>query len=97
VDLIVLFATWTVPALYTWQLAADQLPASIFHVYMSNPLAVAVDRFQEATWRATAENPLPPPEHMTVYTLVALGICAALLVLGQLVFRRFERRFAQEL
>lgn len=97
VELIQMFSAWSVPVLYTWHMAADQMPPWMFDIYMSNPLAVGVDLFQEATWRATAEAPLLSPDGMVTYIVVAAGICVLLLTAGQLVFRRFEPRFAQEL
>ncbi|RLV56589.1 ABC transporter permease [Aeromicrobium phragmitis] len=97
VELIQLFSTWSVPVLYTWQMPEAQLPEWLFTVYMSNPLVVAVELFHEAMWRPTTSSAFPPPEDMLLHGGVAIAICIAALTLGQTVFRRFERRFAQEL
>lgn len=97
VELIQLFSTWSVPVLYTWQMPAGELPGWLFDIYMSNPLAVAVEHFNGAMWRPITEAGHPPADAMTIYTLVGVGLCVIALVAGQGVFRRFERRFAQEL
>lgn len=97
VELIQLFSTWSVPVLYTWQMPAAELPGWLFNIYMVNPLAVAVEHFNGAMWRPTTEAAHPPADDMTTYTLVGAALCVVAMVAGQIVFRRLERRFAQEL
>lgn len=64
---------------------------------MSNPLTVAVELFHYAMWQPTTSVHDALPPHFRIYLLVAVAIVLATLVLGQLVFRRFERSFAQDL
>lgn len=97
VEIIRMFATWTSPVLYTWPLVADVLPRWAFHVYMSNPLTVAVELFHFGMWEPTVELVGAQPPHFGVYTLIAIGFALVMLVIGQLTFRRFERSFAQDL
>ena len=97
VELIQIFSTWSVPVLYTYKMVQDALPGWLFAVYMANPLAVAVELFHHAMWRPTADGGLAAPEYLTVNALIALAVCAFWLIVGQVVFRRLERRFAQEL
>jgi ABC-2 type transport system permease protein len=77
----------------------------LFHLYMSNPLAVAVELFHHAFWGSIpgvlAEDPAPanlgwPPE-FGWYVAASLGVIVFALVIGQFVFRRAERTFAQDL
>lgn len=99
VDLIKMFSTWTSPVLYTWMLVGEALkgiPGALF-IYTANPLTVAVELFHAGFWEPTVTQSHGFPPHFTAAALVAVGICAALLVIGQLVFRRFERSFAQDL
>ncbi|PFG31877.1 ABC-2 type transport system permease protein [Paramicrobacterium agarici] len=105
VEIIRTFATWTAPVLYSWTMLADIAPSWLFNIYMCNPLTVAVEFFHYGFWFTTStgalDNPpadaLFPPEHMLVYSLVAFAIAIVTIVVGQFVFRRFERNFAQDL
>lgn len=99
VDLIKMFSTWTSPVLYTWMLLRDALGdhSWLFYVYMSNPITVAVEAFHNAFWGATVPDPGATPPHSTVTTLVGIVVVLLALVVGQMVFRRFERSFAQDL
>lgn len=105
VEIIRTFATWTAPVLYSWTMLADKAPSWVFHIYMCNPLTVAVEFFHKGFWFATStgalDNPpkdaLLPPDLLPVYAVVAFAIAVGTIVVGQLVFRRFERNFAQDL
>lgn len=99
VDLIKMFSTWTSPVLYTWMLLRDAMGdhSWAFYVYMSNPLTVAVETFHTAFWSPTVAEPAQIPPHFAVTALVAVAAVLVALVLGQIVFRRFERSFAQDL
>jgi len=97
VEIIRMFSTWTSPVLYMWTLVAVALPSWAFHIYMVNPLTVAVELFHYGFWEATVENSHGLPPHFAVYTGVALAISFLLLIVGQFTFRRFERSFAQDL
>lgn len=97
VELIQMFSTWAAPVLYTWQLVHDSLPGWLFHVYMANPLTAAVELFHAGFWYPTSDGSLPKPEHLMINAWISVGVCLVSLVVGQIVFRRFERRFAQEL
>lgn len=99
VDLIKMFSTWTSPVLYTWFLVAEalkDLPWAFF-LYSMNPLTVAVELFHQGFWYPTVTEGLGLPPNFVAVTLVALVICVTLLIVGQVVFRHFERSFAQDL
>jgi len=115
VEIIRTIATWSSPVLYTWAMV-EQVTRSVpwvFHLYMSNPITVAVELFHKAFWAtlpqvqaevladdATKKAGLASvawPEHFVWYLSAALGIILFSLVVGQFVFRRFERTFAQDL
>jgi len=97
VELIVLVATWASPVLYQWTMVAKILPDWMMVLYRLNPLTAAVELFHAGFWYPTTdgENPLPPD--LMLYGLLALLLSCVILVLGQLVFRILERRFAQDL
>lgn len=104
VDLVLMAATWMCPVLYTWDKVAGVLHGFWWTLYQANPLTGAVELAHYAFWLPSADvrTRFPHggglmPTHFGTYTLVALAGSAIVLVLGQLVFRRLEGRFAQEL
>lgn len=104
VELIRMFSTWTSPVLYPWILVQQALPNHewMFTLYTWNPLTVAVELFHQGFWAATitSDPSAPDPSIMPGFEtslLAALTICVALLLIGQVTFRRFERSFAQDL
>lgn len=101
VDIVRTIATWSSPILYTWIMVRDVTVGIpwLFHLYMSNPVTVAVEMFHHAFWEPSVAEKFRhgwPPE-MGWYALAALFVIAFSLVVGQLVFRRCERTFAQDL
>ncbi|MFC9917633.1 ABC transporter permease [Agromyces binzhouensis] len=100
VEIIRMLSTWASPVLYTIAMVQTALPEWAFRIYMLNPLTTAVELFHLAFWSPTtsAENPADVVSSSIVGDIgVSLGICVVVLVLGQIVFRRFERSFAQDL
>lgn len=97
VEIIRMFSVWTSPVLYLWVLVAEKLPSWAFSIYMANPLAVAVELYHTGFWSATVSETHGLPPGFGTSTAVALAICVFFLILGQFVFRRFERTFAQDL
>ncbi|MDR2999094.1 MAG: ABC transporter permease [Microbacterium sp.] len=104
VELMLLLATWASPVLYAWTMVetavVDKLhwPSWIVELYMLNPITQGVELFHYAFWRpATAEPVIPVPPDLGWNTLWTLLISVITLLLGQLVFRRLEGRFAQDL
>ena len=97
VEIIRMFATWTSPVLYIWPFVTAVMPAWGVPIYFSNPLTVAVELFHYGFWAptTTANHGLPPD--FALYTVIAIAISIFALVVGQFVFRRFERSFAQDL
>ncbi|AKT52389.1 sugar ABC transporter permease [Arsenicicoccus sp. oral taxon 190] len=104
VDLIVMVATWLSPVLYTWQKVHAQVPEWAWWLYQLNPLTAAVELAHYAFWVPT-RNVVPAgqsaavmmPPHWVWWGVVGAVVAVVVLVAGQLVFRRLEGRFAQEL
>ncbi|WP_104052535.1 MULTISPECIES: ABC transporter permease [unclassified Arthrobacter] len=98
VDMLLMIATWASPVLYSWIMVRDKLGETYFNIYQLNPITVGVETFHYAFWLPTTDGAEAIPPHLlSVWIPVALAISAAVLLLGQLVFRRLEGRFAQEL
>lgn len=98
VDLILLFATWTSPVLYQWTMVQAAVPTWLFNIYMANPITASVELFHYGFWAATLPAGVAQvPPNLVGDSLLGILICAAILVIGQLTFRRLEGRFAQDL
>ncbi|MGR4009514.1 ABC transporter permease [Leucobacter sp. 1207-22] len=96
VDLILMFATWTSPVLYSWTMIRDRAPDWLYNLYMANPMTTAVELFHDAFWLPMAGN-TSRPDHMLLNIGIGLAISIITLLVGQLVFRRLEGKFAQTL
>lgn len=103
VDLINMVATWLSPVLYMWVLVEKALGTFVMHIYMLNPLTVAVELFHDCFWAPTTKNLIDPqqwrvvPHLFTLWTPVAIVVSVLLLLAGDALFRRHEGKFAQEL
>lgn len=97
VELIALIATWASPVLYTWQTVAGVVPDWLLQIYLLNPLTASVELMHWGFWFPTTDGSTPLPPGLLRTGLLALGVSAAVLLVGQLVFRRLEGRFAQDL
>ncbi|MCH8612310.1 ABC transporter permease [Arsenicicoccus dermatophilus] len=97
VDLIVMMATWLSPVLYTWQKVHDALPAWLWALYQVNPLTAAVELIHYAFWIPTRGVTADMPPSWPWWSLLGLALSGLVVGLGQMVFRRLEGRFAQEL
>jgi ABC-2 type transport system permease protein len=101
----VLYA-WTM----VYEAVVDKLgwPSWLVQVYMLNPITQGVELFHYAFWRPAsldvvgaagyAGDPLTPiPPDLAMNTLWTALIAVGTLLIGQLVFRRLEGKFAQDL
>ena len=103
VDLILMVATWVSPVLYTWTMVHDvlsqHLNGALWALYQMNPLTPAIELFHYGFWEAT----LPPGSdgsvvpNLWMWGGIAVATSFGVLMLGELVFRRMDPRFAQEL
>ncbi|MBS1906024.1 MAG: ABC transporter permease [Actinobacteria bacterium] len=103
VELLLLLATWASPVLYVWTMvetAVNDLgwPHWILKLYLLNPITQGVELFHYAFWRPTVADPIIPiPPGLGWNTLWTFLIAVATVLIGQMVFRRLEGRFAQDL
>lgn len=96
VDLILMFATWASPVLYSWTMVKERAPEWLYHVYMSNPMTAAVELFHTAFWVPLAPNDSRPTDFL-LHLLAAIVIALGTLLIGQLTFKKLEGSFAQNL
>lgn len=102
VELLLLLATWASPVLYAWTMVQEAVaklgwPQWIVELYMLNPITQGVELFHYAFWRPVTDTTLAMPPGLVWNTLWTFLIAVGTLLIGQLVFRRLEGRFAQDL
>lgn len=96
IDVLLMFAIWMSPVLYLHEKMRDVLPAWLYQIYMVNPVSVSVELFHLSFWAPTAADP-STPDFLLTNTIAGFGIALGTLLLGQVVFRRLEGDFAQNL
>ncbi|TDD68432.1 ABC transporter permease [Actinomadura darangshiensis] len=97
VDIATLFVTWSVPMIYPWTVVRDTAPGWALDAYLANPMAVGVLLFERAFWWPTTDGASAFPADLTRDGFVLLAMAVLLLGVGQFVFARLQRRFAEEL
>ena len=104
VELLLMLVTWASPVLYFWTMVRDAFSALpwLTELYLINPITVAVELFHLAFWEPVsrtgiADLGLQLHPDLGWLTLWAFLISLATILIGQLVFRRLEGRFAQDL
>lgn len=96
VDIILMFATWASPVLYSFEMVQAKAPEWLFHLYMANPVTTSVELMHTAFWAGTLPD-APRPDLLWLNVLIGVFLALATLVVGQAVFRRLEGTFAQNL
>lgn len=97
VEIITMMSVWASPVMYQWQMVAGEMPDWLFTLYHLNPLTSAVELFHYGIWLPLNPESAEPIPNLWAYTGFAFLAAIALLIIGQLVFRRLEGRFAQDL
>ncbi len=102
VDLILMVAVWFSPVLYSMSMVWDTFGKDSWMsaVYEANPLTIAVELFHRAFWWGAADPGLREGQlipHIMDRGVIALIVSLILLVIGDRVFTRMSRKFAQEL
>lgn len=101
VELIVLFTMWLSPVFYHIDMVRRALPEWAFLVYQLNPVTAAVGAFHFGIWLPTTDGSVDEvsivgPSAIAM-TGIGLAVSVAVVLIGQLVFRRLEKNFAQDL
>ncbi|MDO5721658.1 MAG: ABC transporter permease [Actinomycetaceae bacterium] len=98
VELVLMAATWASPVLYSWEMVHNVLgDGPLWWLYQLNPITAVVEMFHIVFWMPTAGVDAQLPPQMGMWAL-ASGITAILtVVVGELVFRKLDPKFAQEL
>ena len=96
IDVFLMFAVWMSPVIYSHEMLRSVVPAWVYQVYMVNPVTVAVELFHEVFWAPVVSEPQIPDFALT-NTIGGVGIALGTLLIGQVVFRKLEGDFAQNL
>ncbi|MDR1808539.1 MAG: ABC transporter permease [Propionibacteriaceae bacterium] len=102
VELIGMVVMWLTPVFYPWTMVHTVIGGHpwLWALYESNPLVLGTELFHSAFWAPTSgvsAEMSALPAHFTAWTAASFATAVALLLLGQLVFRHHEAKFAQEL
>ncbi|MGA8255089.1 MAG: ABC transporter permease [Nocardioides sp.] len=101
VNILTNLVRFGVPMIYSYQMV-DERFGGLADYYLLNPIANAVLMFQRAFWIGTAPDPAELartdlPDHLLTRGLAMLGVSLVLLVIGQLVFSRLEKKIPERL
>ncbi|MFB8229018.1 ABC transporter permease [Cellulosimicrobium sp. NPDC055967] len=98
VDLMLMVATWLSPVLYQWQNVRDAIGDGVlWWIYQANPMTAAVELFHLCFWFPGTDRTGAMPPGLLWSTISAVVLSFLVLLAGQVVFRRLDGRFAQEL
>jgi ABC-2 type transport system permease protein len=104
VELLLMLVTWASPVLYFWTMVQNAFAAvpRVTTLYLLNPITQAVQLFHFAFWQPVTIDEIEArglelPPDLAWGTLWALLIAAGTILVGQIVFRRLEGKFAQDL
>lgn len=97
VEVITMCAVWASPVMYQWEMVADKVPDWLFVLYRLNPVTPAVELFHLGVWSPLSSDTARLLPDLWLYSGIGLVFAVLLVVVGQLVFRRLEGRFAQDL
>lgn len=98
VDMLLMVATWASPVMYAWTMVEEKLGGVGYNLYQANPITIGVELFHFAFWFPTTDGSAAmPPNLLSFWLWVGMGVALAVVILGQYTFRRLEGRFAQEL
>jgi ABC-2 type transport system permease protein len=100
VGILTNYVRFAVPMMYPFTLVMQKFPDHI-DWYLANPLADAVLLLQRAFWAGTTGTDVAViekthfPDHLIERGLIALGFSLVILLIGQLVFTRFQNRIPE--
>lgn len=97
VEIITMISVWASPVMYQWQMVQEKVPEWLFLIYRLNPITIAVELFHYGIWFPLGPANAQPLPDLWLFAGIAMAMSLVILAIGQLVFRRLEGRFAQDL
>lgn len=100
VGILTNYVRFGVPMLYSFSFI-DPMATWVKELYLANPIASAVLLMQETFWVPAVEGAdqalVVMPDHLLSRGLIALGVSIVVLVIGQLVFSKFENKIPERI
>lgn len=96
VSLSILF--WLSPIVYSYKFVVQAIQNEfLLNLYLANPVTISILGFQRALWTDGTNDLSNFPDHLIwrIWIMCAVGV--VFLFIGQSVFKKFERNFAQEI
>jgi ABC-2 type transport system permease protein len=99
VEILLLVLFWASPIVYSVSFVHHAIGGTwLEELYLANPVTLGVLGMQKAMWvSGTADQSQYWPDLLWLRMLVAIVICAVLLLIAQRIFSRLQSNFAQEL
>ncbi len=97
VEIITMMSVWASPVMYQWEMVQRELPEWLFTLYRLNPLTPAVELFHYGIWFPLNPGGAQTLPDLWMFSGFAVLVSILFVVAGQVVFRRLEGRFAQDL
>lgn len=96
VSLSILF--WLSPIVYSYKFVVQAIQNEfLLNLYLANPVTISILGFQRALWAQGTNDLSNFPEHLVWRLWIMCAIGVVFVLIGQSVFRKFERNFAQEI
>jgi ABC-2 type transport system permease protein len=101
VGILTNYVRFGVPMIYSFDMIHDHLPRWAQEVWLADPIADAVLLIQRAFWVSSIEgrhrHVTMMPDHLLQRGVIMLGVSLLILLLGQLVFAKFEKKIPERL
>jgi ABC-2 type transport system permease protein len=100
VGILINYVRFGVPMMYPFTMVLNRFPDHVEY-YLANPLTEAVLLMQRAFWAGTTGDEIAViertqfPDHLIERGLIAFGVSLVVLVIGQMVFSRFENKIPE--
>lgn len=95
VEVGLLIGFWLSPVVYSYAMVRDVAHPWLIDLYLANPVTLSILGMQQAIWVGAPDVAYPSGVMMRMLIALALGLVA--LALGQRLFDRMQRNFAQEI
>lgn len=96
-DLVAMISVWAAPCFYTWQMVASHVPWWGLEIYYANPIAICVESFHRGFWWGATDKAFQFAGAWPMRIGESLLVSLLVLIIGELVFKHLEGRFAQEI
>lgn len=98
IDVAIAVLFWLSPMVYSFKLVKQGLQIPwLIDIYLANPMTVAVLGFQRALWAEGQNDNANFPDHLMIRMAIMIVVGIVFVGISQVVFRRLQNNFAQEI